>query len=129
MTTAAEIVVGALRAIAVIDVGEAASAEDMADGLTALNDMIASWAMKGIHTGAPILAVNDPFPFEDGHVAGVKAMLAEYIADDYGKALPPNVAKRAIRGWQAIYADYTAIEPLRIDCGLTVLPSQRRWFD
>ncbi len=129
MTTARDIVKGALKSIGVTAGDEEPSAEDMADGLTSLNDMIASWAMKGIHTGAPILAENDPFPFEDGHVAGVKAMLAEYVADDYGKTVPPNIAKRAVRGWQAIYADYTAIEPLRIDCGLTVLPSQRRWFD
>lgn len=129
MATATEIVTGALKAIAVIDAEESTPAADLANGLIALNDMIASWGVKGVHTGAPVLAATDPFPFEDMHVSGVKAMLAQYIADDYGMAVPSNVAKRALQGWQAIYADFHVIEPLRIDTGLTVMPSQRRWFD
>lgn len=129
MTTALDIIVGALRAVGVIDVGESASAEDTETGLTALNDMIASWSMRGIHTGAPVLAAHDSFPFEDGHVAGAKAMLAEYIADEYGAEVPPNVQRRARLGWQAIQADFGVKEPLRVDPALSIMPSQRRVID
>lgn len=129
MTTARDIVKGALRHISVANAEEEPSAVDMADGVTSLNDMIASWSFKGIHTGAPILAENDPFPFEDGHVAGVKAMLAQYIASDYGMEVPANIVLRARSGWQAIQSDFGVKEPLRVDPGLSIMPSMRRALD
>ena len=128
MTTIRDIVKGALKHVSVTAGDEEPSAEDMADGVTAFNDMVASWSTKDVHTGAPIVEEGDQFPFEDGHVAGVKAMLAVFIASDHGKSASLEVQTRAHEAWTAIKADFTVIEPLRADAGLQNMPSQRRWW-
>lgn len=49
MATARDIVTRALRRLAIIDsVGVSASAEDVSDGLDALNEMIDGWALQGV---------------------------------------------------------------------------------
>jgi len=127
MTTASDIVTGALKMIGIVDSAEAVGASESSDGLTALNDMIQSWTGRSVYTGAAILALSDEFPFEDQHILGCKAMLAEILADNYGKTVPPGVVKRARAGWNAIFADFFVPERIKVDDGLQNMPSQR-WY-
>lgn len=46
MTTALDIITGAARLLGVVRKGEALDADEAADGLSALNDMIASWSSE-----------------------------------------------------------------------------------
>lgn len=127
MTTAADIVSSALKMIGVVDAGETPSATDADDGLTKLNDMIQSWAAKSVYTGAPVLALTDQFPFEDMHILGVKAMLAEKLAPDYNKTASADLRREARAGWDAIFADFYVPEKMQVDLGLQGMPSQRWW--
>lgn len=48
MTTALQLITGAARLLGVVRKSEAMTADEAADGLTALNDMLASWSNEGL---------------------------------------------------------------------------------
>lgn len=48
MSTARDIIEGGMRLIGVLATGETASAEEAADGLSSLNDMLDSWSIEGL---------------------------------------------------------------------------------
>lgn len=126
-TTVAQIVRGALLLIGIQDIGESVRPEDAADGLIVFNDMVASWSAKNVHTGAGASALTDDSPLEERHTRGLKNLLAVELASPYGRAIPQRVADDARDGWALIQADYTKLEPLRVDAGLAVMPSLRQW--
>lgn len=125
-TTVQDIVRGALMLLGVLDVGEAIPAQEANDGLTILNDMIQSWASRGVHTGVGELVLTDESPFEDLHTKGVKNLLAVELAGPYGKSIPDKVASDAVMAWQMILADFKPIDLLIMDDGLRNMPSERR---
>lgn len=127
--TTRDIVKGAFRHLGLVDGEAEPTAAEMSEGITALNDMIASWAKKGVSTGIDELGENDDFPFEAGHFAGIKALLAIYLAGEYGKSPADDLRVKAVDGWQALQADYGVLEELRVDTGLQYLPSQRPGWD
>lgn len=127
-TTVQDIVKGALQLLGLIDVREAIPAAEAADGLTVFNDMLASWDSKGVHTGAPEVALTDQSPLEDLHTKGLKNLLAVELAGHYGKAIPSKVEQDAMQAWQALEADFKVIETLRMDDSLLSMPSQRRFW-
>lgn len=125
-TTVQQIVRGALQLLGVLDVGEAIPPSDAADGLAVFNDMVASWASKGVHTAAAS-ALNDDSPLEERHTKALKNMLAVELAASYGRDIPAKVLADAMEGWQLIAHDYKKLDPLRMDMGLQYMPSQRRY--
>lgn len=125
-TTVQDIIRGALMLIGVLDIGEAIPAAEASDGLSIFNDMVASWDSKGVHTGAPEVALTDQSPLEDLHTKGLKNLLAVELAGPYGKSVPASVARDAMQGWQALEADFKVIETLQMDSAILLMPSQRR---
>ena len=129
MATAQEIIEGALRKLGIIAGNEEPSADDAAAGLTSLNDMCNSWAAKDVFSGfSSLTSTDDEFILDDRHHGAAKALLAEYIAPEYGADVPPAVHKQAYDGWLAIRADYRPIETLQVDTGLQAMPSQRIYW-
>ena len=126
-TTVESIVRGALILVGVLDVGGAIPPGEAADGLIVFNDMVQSWTSKGVHTGAPIVALTDPSPFEDMHTKGLKNLLAVELAGQYGRSIPDKVEDEARQAWQMIEADFKVIETLTMDPALLCMPSQRRF--
>lgn len=126
MATMSDIVTAALKRIFVIGPDQDPTADESADGLAALNDMMHAWAVEGCDIHHTTLDLNDTFPLEDHHVQGVKAMLALRLSGDYTVTPHPMVVEMAGRGWRALQADYGGPEPLRQDSALSDMPSQRR---
>lgn len=94
MATTGEVATKALKRLAIISPGETPSAAELSDATDALNAMIASWTAKGLS--------NDTLPLSSAHEAGVIAMLAVRIAEDYGKTPGPVLARDAEAGWKAL---------------------------
>lgn len=127
MATMRDIVTGAATRIRLIQPGDAVDASDAADILQALNDYLASLEGRGLNINwAADLTLNDTFPLADKHIAGMKAMLAERIAEDLGKPVTNILARDARDGWNALDADYRLPDPMRADTALSNMPSQRR---
>lgn len=126
MATALDIITAAMRRLGVLPSGQSPSSNEAADGLEALNDMGASFDARNVYTGWSALTLTDDVILDERHHEGLKHMLAERIAPDYGMDVPRHVAMRALDGWRLIQADFAAPENLRVDIGMVGVPSQRR---
>lgn len=127
MTTLRDIVDGAATRLRLIRAGETLDAADAADFLQALNDLLGSLEGKGLNINwSGDLALAGTFPLGDRHIAGMKAMLAERMAEDLGKPVTALLARDARDGWNALNADYRLPDEMRVDTALGNMPSQRR---
>ncbi len=127
MATVRDVVQGAYVRLGLLPLGQNLDPDRAAQGLEALNDMLASWAAHGLDIGfTSPLGLSEDFPLDARHVQGVKALLAVQLASNSGiEALPP-VQNEAKRGWSAILAQYIPPPKAEQDRGLTCMPSQRR---
>lgn len=113
MATCLSIVTTALRRIGILAEGEQPNAEQTADALEALQDMLADWEGKGVALGGLVgdaLASGDVLPLPATQIRAVKLNLAVELAPEYGAAavLSPLLVEQAdtaFRGLQAQYAD------------------------
>jgi hypothetical protein len=117
VSTSAQIVARALKRINVVAAGEDPSAGDAADGLVALNAMIAGWAADGINISADV-------PLPSKHEEGVVALLAVRLAPDYGREPSPLVFEMANEGLYRLEADYISAPLAQFDTALTDMPSR-----
>ena len=90
--------------------------------------MLAQWEAQNIYTGIGTLALTDTVPVDAKHVEAVKALLAVKIAPLFGIAVPIDVKKMSMTGWQLLKGDFFDTEELRGDDGLSFMPSQRRYW-
>lgn len=107
--TALDLITDALRQATVIGQTATPSAEQGADALKKLNDLMASLAEDSIDFGwNPKSSTSDTVELPLGHVSTVQAMIAAAVCDGYGIPVPPVVAGIATAGYsrmlrQAIY--------------------------
>lgn len=120
MATAAQIVDRALRKIGVVASDTAATADESANGLEALNMMLAAWKLAGVDISHTALAAGDTFPLADEYEEGTVYLLASRIAPDY--EVPQ--AFDADDWFRKIQAAYTSITAATIPTSLTRMPSQ-----
>ena len=97
------IVTDGLKHLGVIAVGETPTAEDMQEGLTALNAMVRTWESEGIALGW-----NEPGLFDDTPTPELAEalgfVLATKLAGKYGIALDASTAAGAADGLNSIRA-------------------------
>jgi hypothetical protein len=129
MTTVRTIVTRALRELNLIGADETPDAGEAAKALASLNAMALGWSADNIHTGWPTVTLSDEFPLDARHEEGVTYLLAKRIAGSRAQALTAEQRSMAELGLSRLMADYKVLETLRVDDGLSVMPSQRlvRW--
>lgn len=110
MATATEIATKALKRLRIVGAGETPTAEDVTDATDALNAMIESWEAEGL-TG-------DVLPLDARFEAGITAMLAVRLAEDYGKTPGPVLTRDASNGWAQIQAAFLSTPEARFDSAL-----------
>jgi len=120
VSSSAQIVARALKRLRVIGAGEDPSAEDAADGLAALNAMIAGLEADGLKLSGDV-------PLDARFEEGVIAMLAVRLADDYGATPSSGVVRDAAQGLQRLQAAFNHIPLAQFDSALRNMPSQRYW--
>ena len=104
-TTVTEIVSGALKLLEVKTAESAVTAEEVQDGLSALNDMMNEWNVDGINIGYETLDDADDELFVIlGSIGAIKANLAVYIAPEYGRVVTDSLALRAKRSKRSLRA-------------------------
>ncbi len=100
-----DLVTGSLRQIGIIGETDDPSAEQGADAVTHLNDMVASWEEDGIDLGwNPKASTASAAVIPKGYVATVKAALAVYLAGEYGVEVPQITALTAKDGYDRLLA-------------------------
>jgi hypothetical protein len=94
-----ELVTDALRDIGVLAEIDTPSAEQGADAVRKLNELMAALAEDGVDLGyAPIADTASTVEIPLGHVGAIKAMLGMACAPLYGADVPASVAYVADRG-------------------------------
>ncbi len=126
MATYNEIVSASMRLISLTQAGEAPTGEEFEVGIEALNDMVSGWRTRGLNMDYVAVSLDDggtDAPFEEEDLGSIKACLAEAIAPIYGKKLPPEMALRASRSWDALYAKFNNAKRMRVD--IAIQPGRR----
>lgn len=100
--TVQDIVSFALRKA--VGLGETPDADQAADGLERLSDMLEEWRVTGADVGAPRpLELTTILYAPHSHVSAIKNNLIVRLADQYGPELiTPGVATAAVRGLQLV---------------------------
>lgn len=120
MTATSEIVTRALRKARVVAKDETATADDMADGVDALNMMLHQWKLRGVDLTHTNLAAADTFSLNAEYEEGTVYLLAERLSKDYNRP----VGFDADDFFRAIQAAYMTISVATIPNPLTKMPSQ-----
>ena len=88
MATNLDVITSSLRLLNVINSIQVPTAEQDAQGLTILNDMMADWEQDGIELGYyPQTASSDTIPVLDQYLRGIKYNLAFEMAPFFGTSL------------------------------------------
>lgn len=105
MTTAAIIVRGALGLLRVVDAREAPEAEDFADGVRALNAMMAAWLVDGWDIGwTPVTLPDDVLTSPEWADDAITYNLALRLRASYGASLEEDVIALASAGMATVSA-------------------------
>lgn len=101
--TALEMITRALRLSNVIDEIEDPSAEQGADGLSSLNDMMGQWDRDGIKMQwQQVAALSDELPLDAQDQRAVRFNLAVELAGDYGIDPLPRVQRISQETYDAL---------------------------
>jgi hypothetical protein len=125
VATYRDIVNQALRELGVLHSGEVANADEGANGLTALNQMLNSWLYDGIdleHITAT--GLTDVLPYPDDHHSAFAYNLAMRLAPQFGVAPTPVLIAMAAQGFRYMQNRYLKIRPLSADIGLRWNPNR-----
>jgi hypothetical protein len=118
MTTAYQLVTGALRLATVVAAGEQATAEDMADGIEALNQMAAALKIDGIDLQWVSVDSNTDLTLDDAYIKALKYLLAVDLAPEYGLTIAPAVIAQAEGGYRALQMAFTTVPDATFDTGI-----------
>ena len=114
MATNSDYIASAMRLAQILAEGETPSAEQGADMLAAMNDMMASMAEDGIDLGySPQSSTTDTLLINLGSREAVKYLLAARACALFEKPIPPIVAQFAQDGYKTMLrtALYQEMQP------------------
>lgn len=117
MTTARDCIKAAMRRIRVLESGEEPTAEEGADALEMLNDMMFGFNGDGIEFVHTTLALADNINVPDEQVEHIKNMLAVKLCDEYKKVPTPTLMALAENGRRYMQAAYHLPQAVRVDGG------------
>ena len=90
----------------------------MTDGLEALNNRLASLAVRGVRIAHQTLTLDDTVNLDDAHILWIKSQLAVDLAPEFGAAIDPQVAFEAREGMKALQADTSFAVSTPVDSAL-----------
>lgn len=115
MATASQIINRALKRLRVLGVGQSPTANETADCLEALNDMLFAWNANGIDLAHIALASSDALDVPDDHVEAIALNLARRIGGLFGASLSPQDEALAAEGEAMLRAYHFTLADLGSD--------------
>lgn len=123
--TAIELITRAYRLVNIIDENAAPSAEQGADGLASLNEMLAMWDRDGIRLGWTMVAdQSDTVPLDVQDIRAVRFNLAVELAGEFGIDASPRVQQIA----NETYAALCKAHRLKFESSLELLPTPAAYW-
>lgn len=114
MADVAKIINRALRLIKIVDAGEAATGEDAATAIEALNDMVGRWEANGLSMGwTPVSLPGDVLPAPDESHEALAYNLALRLSSEYGSEVDQLMAQRASESLAELRRDRMTTNPIK----------------
>lgn len=95
MATVANLIASSMRLAGLLESGGAPTAQEQADALEVLNDLLASWLDDGIPINDGDLLANEEFPADPAERRAVRYALAVELYPEFQKPVDALVAARA----------------------------------
>lgn len=118
MTTANQLINGALKDLGVLERNESAKGQEGLDALEILNFMASSWIHDGIDLEWLTLGLNDVVPYPEGEIGPIRWNLALSCAASWEVDPSPALVAMAANGYKQLQRRYIDIDELGIDDGL-----------
>lgn len=116
--TARQVITDAFHRIGLISEDEALTAEQTDRALTVINDMMNGWNAEGIQYVHSDLTLDTTVNVPDELVRSTMWLLADELADEYGKVLTDRQQMQIERARNALQAYYFKVPPAQLDEGL-----------
>lgn len=124
MATALDVIRRSMRLIGALAEGEVPTAEQAADGLTALQAMLGDWEARGLRLGGAVdttYGTASTIPVPVTHLQALAFNLAVVIAPEYGRAdALTAVLPQAERAFTALRAQYAKVPVIAADPAVTL---------
>ena len=124
MSTYTTTIEGALQLIGVLPESQSASADQAADALVILNDLMAAWESVGLNVGhVPSANAADTMDYPANARMAIKASLAMALCPSYDRQPSPVLVSMATATLNRLMSDaiYKQVKPTNLD----TLSSQR----
>jgi hypothetical protein len=109
----------AMRSLGVLHTKEDPTADEAADALATLNDMLNAWRLTGIDLEHLTMNLTDTLPYADEDASAIRYNLAVELSAEYGIDPPMVVVALARNTYIAIKAKYTNVATLAVDSALS----------
>jgi hypothetical protein len=116
--TAREVITGAFHRLGLISEDEGVTAEQSDRGLRVMNDMMNGWPAEGIEYVHSDLTLDTTVNVPDELVRSTEWLLAEEIADEYGKVLSDRQQMHVMSARSNLQGYYHRVPPAQIDAGI-----------
>lgn len=120
MATVLDVITRALIKSRVVGMGKTPKANEAADGLVELNNMLGEWANDGIDLALPDLISTDDLDLPTDHLSAITLSLAARLGGAYGAELSPADIASLERGMGALRAYHFSIASIGIDHPLAI---------
>jgi hypothetical protein len=116
--TARDLLTRAFRRHGFISEDEGLTAEQVAQGLQLLNDMMNGWEAEGIQYAHTDLLIDDVVNVPDQYVRSAMLLLMNDIADQYGRQVPARLEAQIAIARTALQAFYYSVPQAETDEGI-----------
>ena len=115
MTTAQDLVTGALKDLGVIQRTEVPEGQESLDALAVLNFMCSAWIYEDVDMEWLTLALTDVVPYPEDQMLAIRSNLAVRIATQYDVQPNPVILAMASEGFKQLQRAYLDVGTLGID--------------
>jgi hypothetical protein len=128
MTTALELITGALQFLEVIAADESATASDADLALTELNEFLVALNSRGGFYAGGTLTLSSIVPLPDELIYHLKRAFAMAIQPAFAVALTQAKAAAAMKADEALISNLHKVSLARVDRALLGMPSSTRYY-
>lgn len=118
MTTANDLIKGALKDLGVLERTGPLEGQEALDVLELLNQMCSSWIYDDIDLEWLTLELNDVVPYPEDHIGPIRYNLAVFAAPSFDATPSPYIVAMANQGYKQLQRAYLDIGEMGIDAAI-----------